>query len=165
MTGTKFGFIHTYIHTYIFKKPIILTQEPQKHRNSSKSLIRKFSPLQSFHFEKTKSDERVLEYANTIRELGTKINELKELELNISEGNLATFKTQLEADILSSFRKGLKQEIQLELGEQVNAYTAIQKAIEIESNLAKQNMLRNDTENILFNFEKLNSNVGRISQC
>ena len=29
-----------------------MTQEPQKHRNSSKSLIRKFSPLQSFLFEK-----------------------------------------------------------------------------------------------------------------
>ena len=52
MTGTKFGFIHTYIYTYIFLKPIILTQEPQNHRNSSKSLIRKFSPLQSFLFEK-----------------------------------------------------------------------------------------------------------------
>ena len=53
-----FGFIHiyihTYIHTYIFLKPIILTQELQKHRNSSKSLIRKFSPLQSFLFEKAK---------------------------------------------------------------------------------------------------------------
>ena len=47
--------MHTYIHTYIhFLKPIILTQEPQKHRNSSKSLIRKFSPLQSFLFEKAK---------------------------------------------------------------------------------------------------------------
>ena len=33
---------------------IILTQEPQKHQNSSKSLIRKFSPLQSFLFEKAK---------------------------------------------------------------------------------------------------------------
>ena len=43
--------MYTYIH---FFKPIILTQEPQKHRNSSKSLIRKFSPLQSFLFEKAK---------------------------------------------------------------------------------------------------------------
>ena len=42
---------NTYIH---FWKPIILTQEPQKHRNSSKSLIRKNSPLQSFLFEKVK---------------------------------------------------------------------------------------------------------------
>ena len=57
MTGTKFGYIHTYIHTYIFLKPIILNQEPQKHRNSSKSLIRKFSPLQSFLFEKAKLDD------------------------------------------------------------------------------------------------------------
>ena len=56
MTGTKFVFIHTYIHTYIFLKPIILTQEPQKHLNSSKSFIRKFSPLQSFLFEKTKEN-------------------------------------------------------------------------------------------------------------
>ena len=77
MTGTKFVFIHTYIHTYvhtyihtyvhtyihtyvhtyihtyILLKPIILTQE---HRNSSKSLIRKFSPLQSFLFEKAKME-------------------------------------------------------------------------------------------------------------
>ena len=29
----------------------ILTEEPQKHRNSTKFLIRKFSPLQSFLFE------------------------------------------------------------------------------------------------------------------
>ena len=64
MTGTKFGFIHTYIHTYtyvhtdihtyILFKPIILTQEPQTHRNSSKSSIQKFSPLQNFLFEKAK---------------------------------------------------------------------------------------------------------------
>ena len=31
-----------------------MIQEPHKHRNSSKSLIRKFSPLQSFLFEKAK---------------------------------------------------------------------------------------------------------------
>ena len=58
--GDKIWF-HTYIHTYIhtcinFFKPIILTQKPQKHRNSSKSLIKKFSPLQSFLFEKAKID-------------------------------------------------------------------------------------------------------------
>ena len=45
--------IHTYIHINIhFFKPFILTQEPQKNLNSSKSLSRKFSPLQSFLFEK-----------------------------------------------------------------------------------------------------------------
>ena len=53
----------------------------------------------------------------------------------------------------------------MELGEQANAHTAIQKAIGIESNLAKQNMLRSDTANILFNFEKPNSIVARISHC
>ena len=53
----------------------------------------------------------------------------------------------------------------MELGDQANAHTAIQKAIEIELNLAKQNMLRSDTANILFNFEKPNNNVGRIFQC
>ena len=37
----------------------------------------------------------------------------------------------------------------MKLGEQATAHTAIQKAIEIESNLAKQNMLRSDTANIL----------------
>ena len=45
----KYTYIHTYIH---FFKSIILSKEPQKHRNSSKSLIRKFEPLQSFLFEK-----------------------------------------------------------------------------------------------------------------
>ena len=112
-----------------------------------------------------KPDEMVLEYANKIRQMGTKINELKALEPNIIPENLALFKTQLEADILSSFKRGLKQEIRLELGEHNSAHTAIQKAIEIESNLAKQNMLRSDTANILFNFEKSNSDVARISQC
>ena len=48
----------SYIHTYIFFKPIILTQEPQKHRKSSKSLIRKNSPLQSFLFKKAKNEFR-----------------------------------------------------------------------------------------------------------
>ena len=54
MTGTKFCFIHTYTYIHFFK-PIILTQEPQKRRDSSKTLIRKFSPLQSFLFEKAKN--------------------------------------------------------------------------------------------------------------
>ena len=112
-----------------------------------------------------KPDETVLEYANKIRQMGTKINELKALEPNVTADNLTAFKTQLEAEILSSFKKGLKQEIRLELGEQATAHRAIQKAIEIESSLAKQNMLRTDIANILFNFEKPNSNVGRISQC
>ena len=79
-----------------------------------------------------KPDEMVLEYANKIRQMGTKINELKALESNIIPENLALFKTQLEADILSSFERGLKQEIRLELGEQDSAHTAVQKAIEIE---------------------------------
>ena len=105
-----------------------------------------------------KPDEIVLEYANKIRQMGTKINKLKALEPNISTENLALFETLLEADILSSFIKGLKQEIRLELGEQANEHTAIQRGIEIELNLAKQNMLRSDTANILFNFEKTNSN-------
>ena len=43
--------------------------------------------------------------------MGTKIKELKALESNILAENLAEFKTQLEADILRSFRKGLKQGI------------------------------------------------------
>ena len=47
--------MHTYIHTYIHCfKPFILTQYAQKHRNLSKFFIRKFSPLQSFLFEKAK---------------------------------------------------------------------------------------------------------------
>ena len=91
MTETKFGFIltyihtdkyihtyryihtyihtyvHTYIHTYIhFFKPIILTKEPQKYRNSSKPSIRKFSQLQSFLFEKAKKHSITREKFNII---------------------------------------------------------------------------------------------------
>ena len=112
-----------------------------------------------------KSDETVLEYGNKIRQIGTKINELKSLEPNIAENDLALFKTRLETEILNSFRNGLKQEIRLELGEQANAHTAIQKAIEIELKLANQKMLRNETANILLNFERPNNNITRISQC
>ena len=62
-------------------------------------------------------------------------------------------KTKLETEILNSFKNGLRQEIRLELGDQANAHTAIQKAIEIESKHANQKMLRNETANILLNFE------------
>ena len=62
-----------------------------------------------------KPDETVLEYANKIRQMGTKINELKTLEPNVTADNLTAFKTQLEAEIISSSKKGLKQEIRLEL--------------------------------------------------
>ena len=73
MTGTKFvhTYIHTYIYTYIFLKPIILTQEPQKHRNSSKSLIRKFSPLQSFLFEKAIIPTTKVAWGTKIRALAS----------------------------------------------------------------------------------------------
>ena len=60
---THYGtFLHSFcIVLHIFLKPIILTQEPQKYRNSSKSLIRKFSPLQSFLFEKAKTKKKNME--------------------------------------------------------------------------------------------------------
>ena len=65
---------------------------------------------------------------------------------------------ELENDILSSFKRGLKQEIRLELGEQQNMDNVVQKAIEIKSNLKQQNSLRNDTASMLFSFETPNPN-------
>ena len=41
---------YTYIH--IFLKTIILTQEPEKNRNSSKSLIQKFHRYKVFSLRK-----------------------------------------------------------------------------------------------------------------
>ena len=61
---------HITIHTYIFSKPIILTQDPQKHRNSSKFLIRKFSPLQSFLFEKAINGVQYMTFPEACLALG-----------------------------------------------------------------------------------------------
>ena len=43
-------YLHTYIHTFL--KPILMTQEPQKHRNLSKSLIQNFHRHKAFSLRK-----------------------------------------------------------------------------------------------------------------
>ena len=100
-----------------------------------------------------RSDEDVLHFANKLRVLSSQILDLKKLEPNITQDILTQFKTELQNTILSSFKKGLKQEIRIELGEQQNIDEAIQKAIEIELNLKKQSSLRNNTSSLFFNFE------------
>ena len=84
--------------------------------------------------------------------------ELKRLEPNVTGEILTRFKTELETETLNSRKRGLKQEIRIELGEHQTFDNAVQKAIEIESNLKTQNRLRNATTSILFNFETPNSN-------
>ena len=100
-----------------------------------------------------KSDENVLCFANNLRALGIQIVELKKLEPNVTGEILTRFKTELKTEILNSLKRGLKQEIRIELGENQTFDNAVQKAMEIESNLKKQNSLRNATTSILFNFE------------
>ena len=73
----------TYKHTYIFFKRIILTQEPQNHRNSSKSSIPKFSPLQSFLFEIAKGSRS---YTGTKRSAGS----VRKLSAPLTRTNGAT---------------------------------------------------------------------------
>ena len=89
--------------------------------------------------------------------MGIRIVELKKLEPNVTADILTRFKTELETEILKSLKRGLKQEIRIELGEHQTFDNAVQKAIEIESNLKTQNKLRNATTSILFNFETPNS--------
>ena len=62
---------------------------------------------------------------------------LKKLEPNVTGEILTRFKTELETDILNGLKRGLKQEIRKELEEQQTFDNAVQKAIEIESNLKK----------------------------
>ena len=102
------------------------------------------------------SDEDVLHFANKLRVLSSQILNLKKLEPNVTQDILAAFKTELQNAILSSFKKGLKQEIRIELNAHQVVDDAVQEAIEIESNLKKQNSLRNNTTSILFNFETPN---------
>ena len=111
------------------------------------------------------SDEDVLSFANSLRVLGSQILELKKVEPNVTQDILTTFKTDLTNNILSSFIKGLKQEIRIELGQHQSVDIAIQDPIEIESTLNKQNNLRNDTKSILFNFESPNPNKTRTVCC
>ena len=59
----------------------------------------------------------------------------------------------------------MKQEIRIELGEHQTFDNAVQKAIEIESNLKTQNKLRNATTRILFNFETPNSSRIKSVRC
>ena len=80
---------------------------------------------------------------------------MKKLEPNVTAEILIRFKTELETEILKSLKKGLKQEIRIELGEHQTSDNAVKKAIEMESNLKTQNKLRNVTTSILFNFETL----------
>ena len=105
-----------------------------------------------------KSDEDVLCFANNLPALGTQIVELKKLEPNITGEILTRFKTELETEVLNSLKRGLKQEIRIELGENQTFDNAVQKAIEIEPNLKRQNRLRNATTSIFFNVETPNSN-------
>ena len=97
-----------------------------------------------------KADQAVLCFANNLRTLGIRIVELKKLEPNVTAEILTRFKTDLETEILKSLKRGLKQEIRIELGEHQTFDNAVQKAIEIESNLKTQNKLRNATTSILF---------------
>ena len=89
--------------------------------------------------------------------------ELKKVKPNVTQDILTTFKTDLTNNILSSFIKGLKQEIRIELGQHQSVDIAIQDAIELTLN--KQNNLRNDTKSILFNFESPNPNKTRTVFC
>ena len=91
--------------------------------------------------------------------------DLKKLEPNVTQDILTAFKTELQNAILSSFKRGLKQEIRIELGGHQIVNVAVQEAIEIESNLKKQNSLRNNTTSILFNFETPNPNKIKTVSC
>ena len=110
-------------------------------------------------------NETVLEYANNVTEIGDKIIQLKSLESGITEDNLTAFKTKLETDILNCFKDGLKSELRFALGEHENLSSAIQKAINLEANTEKRNMIKKDTATILYNFEKSNINTARIYRC
>ena len=91
--------------------------------------------------------------------------DLKKLEPNVTQDILAAYKTELQNAILSSFKKGLKQEIRIELKAHQVVDDAVQEAIEIESSLKKQNSLRNNTTSILFNFETPNPNKIKTVFC
>ena len=91
--------------------------------------------------------------------------DLKKLEPNVTQDILAAFKTELQNAILSSFKKGLKREIRIELKAHQVVDDAVQEAIEIESSLKKQNSLKNNTTSILFNFETPNPNKIKTVFC
>ena len=73
---------------------------------------------------------------------------MKKLEPNVTAEILTRFKTDFETEILKSLKRGLKHEIRIELGEHQTFDNAVQKAIEIESNLKMQNKSRNATMSI-----------------
>ena len=57
--------------------------------------------------------------------------ELKKLELNVRVEILTRFKKELETEILNNLKRGLKQEMRIEIGEHQTFDNAVQKAIEI----------------------------------
>ena len=63
-----------------------------------------------------KADQDVLCFANNLRTLGIRIVELRKLEPNVTAEILTRFQTELETEILNSFKRGLMQEIRIELG-------------------------------------------------
>nr|XP_034178587.1 DNA-binding protein HEXBP-like [Osmia lignaria] len=91
-----------------------------------------------------KPDETILSYGNRLRELVIQIKELKEMETGINQQTIEDFDKIIKNDAVKSFRNGLKQEIRIELKQKDDLNALILEAINLESRLKKQNILRGD---------------------
>ena len=97
--------------------------------------------------EYQKDHENVITYANRIRDIGTRILEVRSLE---NRGIIdANFRASIENTLVDSFKRGLKFELEKRLGneevEDVN--NVIKNAITIERKLEAQKNLRKTTAN------------------
>nr|XP_034194996.1 putative uncharacterized protein DDB_G0291812 [Osmia lignaria] len=106
-----------------------------------------------------KPGETVLSYGNRLQELVIQIKDLKRMETGINQQIIQDFDRTIKNDAVKSFKNGLKQEIRIELKQKDDLNVLIQEAIDIESRLKKQNMLRGgDSASVLCSLEKYDAN-------
>ena len=118
--------------------------------NSIKDFLKKiYAPAQTIPQllgemgnEFQRDEESVISFANRIRDIGSKILEVKRLENN---GQVdANFRNSIQNTIIDSFKRGLKFEIEQRLinEDDANVNNLVQSAITIERKLAAQKNLR-----------------------
>lgn len=80
--------------------------------------------------------EKVLSYANRIREIGKKIVEAYEHETNPDLATLGVFETDLQTKIIRFFKRGLIDEIEQKLTVGNDLSSTVEAAIKIENEIA-----------------------------
>lgn len=109
---------------------------------ATKPLFQLYGDLGKLH---QKPDERVITFANRVREILYRIIEAYIKERNPQPQDLQAFKTQLETNSISTFKRGLKPEIEQRMTVDDTLANAITDAIRAEKYLRDKDELHLET--------------------